>query len=101
MALCAANLAMVTLALAGEEPWRVSCEGCTLQVVPEGRPEQVKETVPEKPRPGPGLTRSVVVPGAEAETVTFPGLTAIWKSGLPIKRMLGGDVEPLKFASPE
>ena len=49
----------------------------------------------------PGLTRSVVVPGVEAEAVTFPGLTAIWKSGLPMNRMLAADVEPLKFASPE
>ena len=87
--------------LAGVKPLSFNCAGCKLQVAPAGRPAQVNETVPAKPKPGPGLTRSVVVPGVEAEAVTFPGLTAIWKSGLPMNTVLAGDVEPLKFASPE
>ena len=93
-------MVMVTLAEAGVKPSRISCEGCTLHVAGVDKPEQAKETDPENPRPGPGVTRSVVVPAVEAEAVTFPGLTAIWKSGLPIKSLRGSEVEAVKLASP-
>lgn len=68
---------MVREVVCGVNPSRFRVAGWKLHDVPEGCPEQAKETVPEKPSPGPGLTGIFAVPGVDEETVTSPGFTAI------------------------
>jgi len=92
---------MPSATVKGVKPLRVGCAGRKVQEEPMGSPEQLREMGPEKPKPGPGVSRMLVVPGPLPEIVTFPGLTEIRKSGLPTTMVAAPEVEPTKFRSPE
>jgi hypothetical protein len=92
---------MLSATVKGVKPSRVGCAGRKVQEEPIGSPEQLREMGPKKPKPGPGVSRTLVEPGALPKIITFPGFTEIRKSGLPTTIVAAPEVEPTKFASPE
>jgi hypothetical protein len=97
----AAGLLMLSAICTGVSPSRLGCAGRNVHEEPRGSPEQLSDTAPMKPRPGPGVSRRLVVPGPLPEIDTFPGLAEIRKSGLPTTIVAAPEVEPTKFGSPE
>jgi hypothetical protein len=61
----------------GVKPSRLAIAGWKVHVDPKGSPEQLSETAPAKPKPGPGVSRRFVAPGPDPEIVTFPGFAEI------------------------
>jgi len=71
------GLLMLRATLTGVDPLRLGCAGVNVQAEPVGRPVQLSVTTPKKPRPAPGVSKTLVVPGFEPLIVTFPGFTEI------------------------
>jgi len=95
------GLLMLRATCKGVNPSRLGCAGRNVHEEPRGSPEQLSDTAPTKPRPGPGVNRRFVVPGPLPEIVTFPGLAESRKSGSPTTIVAALEVEPTKFGSPE
>jgi hypothetical protein len=68
---------MLSTTVKGVAPLRLGCAGENVQADPTGSPEQLRETAPTNPKPGPGVSKTFVVPGAVPVITMFPGLTAI------------------------
>jgi hypothetical protein len=91
----------VTVSIIAVRLFSVKTGGWKLHITLAGRPEQVNVIAPKNSSPGPWLISSVEEPVDALETVTLPGFTASWKSGLPTKMEPDGEAEVRKFVSPE
>jgi len=92
---------MLSATVTGVSPSRFGVAGRKVQLDPRGSPEQLRLTSPTKPSPGAGVSKTLAVPGAAPEMMTFPGFTLSRKSGLPTVKVAAAEVELRKFASPE